>query len=222
MKRREALLHLLSLPFLASLRPGVARRNEDITAQCAASIAACWELSKSENKEDLIRAFAATREYITVFKEIVHDSPVHRKAAASLIGYSSLLRAILGWHLENLDRAAMYGREALLYSKMAENVSLQIAVHTQLSWIYYYNRQSRQTLQEIEEAAHLLETNDVPFTPRLQSSVESTLAIRQAMHGQSQQAISSLKQAHQDFYKPPKPGEEIAFTYADYDQPSLI
>jgi transcriptional regulator with XRE-family HTH domain len=157
--RREALLRLASLPFIASLRPGTSgtnRRTEDMIAQCSAGIAACWELSKSNHDSDLVQAFKAVTAYCGPLKEIVTDSTQHRNAAASLVGQSALLQTILGWHLENLDRAAAYGQEALLYSRAAEDIPLQIAAHTQLSWIYYYSRQRKKALHEIEEAATLL------------------------------------------------------------------
>jgi transcriptional regulator with XRE-family HTH domain/tetratricopeptide (TPR) repeat protein len=219
--RREALIRLTTLPFLASLRPGLTiRQAEDVVTQCSAGIAACWELSKSGKDEDLTHAFTIAAAYAETLKGIVHDSALQRKAAASLVGQCALLRAILGWHLETLDRATIHGKEALFYGETAEDIPLQITAHTQLSWIYHYGRNSKKALEEIEEAAHLLTISKFPLSPHLRSSVQTTLAIRQAVHGQTQQAISSLKQAHKDFFQQPEEG--IAFAYVDYEQPSLI
>src|SRR5260370_15740958 len=112
MTRREALRRLAAIPLvtmsLSGARPVLRGPIEDIMAQCAASIAACWELSKSKDDSDLPLAFKGASVYLPTLKSIVVESAKHRQAAASLVGQCELLRTLLGWHLQGLKEAAQY------------------------------------------------------------------------------------------------------------------
>lgn len=221
--RRDALRRLAALPFITlnlNSESFVIHAADHVLNQCAASIAACWQLSKSQNEEDLQDAFDGATAYMSVLKEVARDASGsgQRKMAASLVGQCGSLKTVLGWHLEGLREAAMYGREALGYSEGAEDIPLQTAIHTQLAWVYYYGRQYQQSLKEADAAAALLKKSDkLPHS--LHSSVHSTRAIRQALYNKDQDATASLRLAHKHF----NPGsEELRYIYVDHDQSSLI
>ncbi len=224
-KRREALQRLATWPFAGSLylstpEIDVRRPTDEIVAKCAASIAACWELSKSTDESDLAMAFQAVSAYIPSLNAIARDSSQYRHAATNLLAQCYLFKTVLGWHLESLDRATEYAQQAMQYGEETDDLPLQITIHTQLSWIYYYAKRQKRSLEEIQRAAYLLKHSSTPMPPGLQSSVQSTLAIRQAMHGQRQQALTSLRVAHERFFI--SNTADSRFIYVDYDRPSLV
>lgn len=221
--RRDALRRLATLPFIASFvdltEMNIRQSAEEVITTCSAGITACWELSKSAEEEDLILAYRTVSAYIPPLKAIVKNASTSLDAAKNLLAQSYHFKTVLGWHLESLDKAMEYAQQALVYSETTSDVPLQITIHTQLSWLYYYARKSKQSLDEIQIAAYLLKKSDNPLPPNLYSSVQSTLAIRQAMYGQRQQAITSLRFAHDQFFRA---SVDRAFVYVDYERPSLI
>jgi transcriptional regulator with XRE-family HTH domain len=223
--RREALRRLAIFPFATSLpvstvEIAMRRPVEEIITKCAAGIMACWELSKSTEKEDLVLAFHAASAYIAPLKDVIKNSSRYLEDAKNVLAQCYLFKMVLGWHMEGLEKAMEYARQAMVYSEETDDIALRATIHTQLSWLYYYtNKYSSKALDEIQNAAHLLKMSDKPLPPNLYSSVQSTLAIRQAMHGDRQQAITSLRLAHEHFFQPPV---DRKFIYIDYEQASLI
>ncbi|MGH2478527.1 MAG: hypothetical protein ACRDHW_02580 [Ktedonobacteraceae bacterium] len=75
--RREALRRLATLPLLTlklnPSQPVQHRPVEDILTQCAASIAACWELSKGNDEADLALAFKGVSAYVPTLKSLKKD-----------------------------------------------------------------------------------------------------------------------------------------------------
>jgi transcriptional regulator with XRE-family HTH domain/tetratricopeptide (TPR) repeat protein len=226
MSRRNALRRLATLP-LITFYPGTAelpvvRSSEEVLTQCAASIAACWQLSKGKDGADLELAFKGVSLYAPLLKDVVkHASKIQqRKEAASLAAQCDLLKMILGWHIEGLHALASYAREALLYSEEAGDIPLQIAGHVQVSWMYYYTCQYQQSLREADLAAHLLKTSVIPLPANLHSGVHSTRAIRQAMYNKDQEALTSLRLAHHHFAEVQPDTQQIV--YIDFFRSSLI
>jgi len=219
--RRLAMLPFATLDFNASAmhRGGL---SVHVLNQYAASIAACWQLSKSSDETDLDLAFTSTSDYIVQLEALVKDASwsQSRQAAASLVGQCFSLKTVLGWHREGLDRAMGYAHQAVLYSEQAKDLPLQISAHVQLAWVYYYARQYNLSLQTIELAAHLLKSSKVPLPPDLHGHVQSTLAIPQAIFGQRQQALTAVRLAHERFFAQPETDDK--FIYVDYSLPSLI
>ncbi len=132
--RREALCRLVSLSFIAPAIVAALKSEEtppatvcqDIMAQCAVSIAACWELRKSAEYSDLALAFEGVSTYLSILQRIVRDSSQHRQEAASLATQCLLLKAILGKHLEGTVQAIPYAQQALSYSKVTQDISLHL------------------------------------------------------------------------------------------------
>src|SRR5579885_850161 len=133
--RRDALIRLASLPFIASLRPGLSvQRPADVITQCAAGITACWHLSKSSHEEDLHRAFKAASAYIPTLKSIVEHSSQYRNDAAALVGQCLLLKTVLGWHFVGLKQAISYAQDAITYAQTAEDMILRMTAMEYLCW----------------------------------------------------------------------------------------
>lgn len=221
--RRDTLRRLVALPFatfgLSATSIPVPHAPDELLKQCASAITACWELSKSNSKRDIQIAFEGVSAYLPVLREIVKDSASYRKMAASLAAQCDLLKTILGWHRESIDRAMIYAREGVMYSKAADDLPLHIAILTQSSWLYYYARQDKKALEAVEQAASLLQSSACPLPVELKSSVQSALAIRRAKQGQQAQAMVSLHQFHESLSQERK---QNRFVYVDQDLPSLI
>ncbi len=99
---------------------------EDILAQCAAGIIACWHLRQGK---DLAFADDAVSKYIPTLKEIVKSAPApQQKAAAALLTQCFLLKTSLANHVGSIgnNAALHYARPAEDYGEVAENLSLQV------------------------------------------------------------------------------------------------
>jgi DNA-binding XRE family transcriptional regulator len=198
MNRREAVARLASMPFIASLRPGASKpRAEDVIMQCAASTAACWELSNSSHEEDLRRAFQTVSAFIPALKTIVEESSQYRKDAATLIGQCFLLKALLGWHLQDVRAAATYAREAIAYAKEAGDIALQVTAMKHLCWALYYDQRTIQAEQIFMQAKTLVENHQQALPPQLCSNVYSGYAVMQAQNGKK--ATATFDQATRYF-----------------------
>lgn len=223
MTRRDTLRRLVALPFatfgLSATSIPLPHAPDDLLKQCASGITACWELSKSSSKRDVQLAFEGASAYLPVLKEIVRDFAPRRKVAASLVAQCNLLKTILGYHRESLDRAIIYAREGMTYSETADDLPLRIAILTQSSWLYYYARQDKKALEAAEQATSLLKLSATPLPSELQSQVHSALAIYQAKYGQQQQALTTVRLSHEYFFKGLT---QERYIYADHGLPSLI
>lgn len=183
--RRDALIRLASLPFIASLRPGASvQQPEDVITQCAAGIAACWQLSKSSHEEDLHRAFKAASAYIPPLKSIVETASQSRKDAAALVGQCSLLKTVLGWHLVGLKQAISSAQDAITYAQVAGDMTLQVSAMDYLSWAYYYDQRSKLAAQTAAQAQASVRLHKAELPPILSSGVYSTYAVMQARNGE--------------------------------------
>lgn len=219
--RRQALLCLAGLPFIASLREttaNVARNPGEVITQCAASIASCWILSKSSYDEDLRQAFDTASAFLPVLKDIAQDLSHYHRDAATLIAQCSLLKTVMGWHLEGLKEAALYAQEAVTYAKKAGDANLQATALDFLAWIYYYGRRTKQA-EEANAQALLLLNGTPPLSPLLCSRIYGTRALILAKNGKDG-SIGMLDRANYHFFATSEDTAE--FVYLDYDKASLL
>jgi tetratricopeptide (TPR) repeat protein len=220
--RRDALRRLATLPLLTlklnASQPVLHSPVRDILTQCAASIGACWELSKGDDEADLTLAFKGVSAYMPTLKAIVKDSLQHHKEAASLAGQSSLLKTMLGWHLEGLNEAAVYAQDAVTYAREAEDGALLLSSLDYQAWLHYYSNRSKQAQSTIEQALPLLKEFKTPLPPRLLGGIYSTIALMRAKNGL--RAIVPLRQAAEAFFGAQE--EEHRFVYMDYTKGDLV
>lgn len=194
--RRTALAYLASLPFIASLgAPIPKQRIDDIIMQCNAGIAACWALSKSGDDADLALSMKGASEYARHLKPVVKEteSTPYCKVVAELVTQVEMLQTVLGWHRINPLVAMEHGNEAVKYSEIAGDVFLQLNALKLLTWACYYGRYHAEALQCMQKAALLAKQHRIP--PQAQSGLDGTLAIAQALNGQS--ATAALLHAEQ-------------------------
>lgn len=201
MTRRDALRRLASLPIewcgLSALFAVFKRSNEEILAQCAAGITACWYL---RDGTELTFVSDTISKYIPTLKEIAKSSPdAQQKAAADLLAQTLLLKAHLAKHITTNNDAIVYAQQAEKYSEKAENKLLQVlSVRMQTSSHYYANHWE-QALQTAEKAKYLLlqAAKEKDPLPRIvHSYIHAGLASCQAHNGQEQDALTSLGKAH--------------------------
>jgi DNA-binding XRE family transcriptional regulator len=197
--RREALRRLAGLSMMSLT--GMQQPTENILSQCAASIAACWELGRSKNAADLTFAFEGVSSYLPTLKTLVKHSSQYRKSAATLAAQAALLQVVLGWSLESLQAAMQYGRDAVLYSQESDDVVLQLSALKCLAWTYYYDpHRSKQALQTMDHAVSLLKQQRTNTPLYMHGNIYSTLALVQAKNAMPSDAAmrEAVKTTFQD------------------------
>jgi tetratricopeptide (TPR) repeat protein len=191
---------------------------EEVLMQCAASISACWELSKSNDGADLSVAFKSVSAYVPALKAIVKDSSRYQKEAANLVGQCSILKTILGWHLEGLSAALAYSQDAVTYAKEAGDTALLLSALDKQAWLYYYNNCSKQAYSTMNQTLPLLKESKEPLPSCLVGGIYSTLAVMQARNGQ--RSTVSLRQAAEAFFS--GQGEDQHFMPIDFTKGTLV
>lgn len=213
--RRLAMFTLLHLGITTDAQR-VPRRADEILDQCAASIAACWELSRSSEETDIELAFQGVGAYEPMLREIVKTaSPPQRKIAASLVSQCALLQEVLGWHFTGLKIATKHGQDAVLYSEISEDVSLRLSSLKCLAWTYYYDHRSTQALQSMEQARALFDEHKNVLPVYAHANIYSTLAVMQAKNGN--QADTTLRSAEKTAFR-----DEKHPVYVDAPVPAFI
>lgn len=204
MSRRDALRRIAALPIevcgLTSLAAVLKRPVEEILAQCATGVTACWYLRKGK---DLTFAFDITSKYVPTLKEIAKSaSTSQRKAAADLLTQCLLLQSVLAWNVKTTDDAIGYAQQAEFYSKIAEDTMLQIlALRTQAAAQSNANKWEH-ALQAGLKAKYLLETTQKTshIPQQVRSYVYAGVATFQAYNGAKEDALLSLEKAHIAFF----------------------
>jgi tetratricopeptide (TPR) repeat protein len=197
--RREALQRLAMLPLLLSMSGGRPRPMDDTLNQLAAGITSCEYLSRG-NYEDMSLALSMLSSYLPVLKTIASESSTYRKQATELIAQSYLIKHVLVLHVGNPGEATRDGKLAVTYSKESGDVLLQVTALRRLTWSYLQDKQPRQALKTIEQAAYLINKSQVSLAPQVCSGIYSTLAVIQAKNGLS--TTSALEQAQRFFFEP--------------------
>ncbi|HLZ62216.1 MAG TPA: helix-turn-helix transcriptional regulator [Ktedonosporobacter sp.] len=195
--RREALQRLAMFPMLFIAGGSTQRPIEETLHQCAAGITACRYLSKGKY-EEMALASSALSSYLPLLKTIIKESSVYRKEAANLAAQVYLLKQVLGLHLESPGVAKNYGKLAVTYSKESGDALLCLTGLRRLTWAYLQEKQPQQALQTIEQAALLIDHTRTPLSPRVSSSIYSTLAVIQVKNGVPAQ--SALHMAQEAFF----------------------
>jgi len=211
-ERRIALRFLARMPIqlygLTALGGVTNVAAEEMLPHCAAGLTACWQLS---NGIDLPLAQATLAAYLPTLTTIAKQSNKHQQAAAGLVAQGYLLKSMLGWHLESLEKAEWYSKQAMTFSNIANDPNLQATSLKQLGTVYYYSGKPKKALDVCKEATLYLKQAHVA----VQSFVYRELASYQAINGQKQDALLSLGRAHEAFYHP---SVHDGPAYAAYDE----
>ena len=228
--KNEALSRLATLPivtFNLDLSSGSPSPQviAEILTQCAASIAACWELSKSTEHSDLRLAFTCVSAYLPTLKAIVQDAALHRKHAASLVFQGLQLKARMAYHMEGPKQAAGYAEQAVTYAEESGNLLMQIVALRELASAYEWATDHRreQALHVTEKARYLIEHPSglkVPF--QVQSWVYSGLAKYQALNGKPQEVPILLEKALETFSASSNSENESIPGFVNHTQAHLL
>lgn len=222
--RRDALRRLALVPLqalgLGLLGPIASSwAPEDILTHCAAGITACEHLAKGVH-EDMALASYALSAYLPTLKTIVKQSSVHRKQAAGLAAQALHTQATLSVHTQGPGYATSYAEQGIIYSKESGDLLSQLSLLKNTAWVYSCDRQSRKAAEKVVEAQHLLEQASVPIPILIQSCVYSTVAKNLSLHGQKDEALNALRQAHDTFSA--SSNDDKNFSYMDADLPHLF
>ncbi len=139
-----------------------------------------------------------------------------QKTAAYLASQGCLLHGFIELHRLQFQRRIFSCKEAVKYGKVSGNTTLVVKALTQLGNACYDQGQYREMLLAYQEAKSLMEA-----VPRaLQSKVLMGLGHAYAQHGQAQEALDAISEAHAIF---PEEIEDVpAFLSADDGTFSLI
>ncbi len=222
--RREALYSLATLPMITL---GLSLSGKTLSptqygsalAHCAASLEACFELSKSNEVDDLIMAFQSVSKYLSMLETIVQTSSQHRKDALHLAVQYALLKTILGRHCAGPTEAIQYAKNAVVLSKETEDISLQLSAYSKLAGTYFFDKKyvlAEKTAQEAEFLLHQYSrrSNASPLHACIYGGTYSTLALMQAKNGKPSD-IALGKAVETD------PGNEN-FAFMDFKRSSLL
>jgi len=221
--RRDALKFLALVPvdlLGLSERSVVIRGSyEEILKHCTAGLVACRYLSHSG---ELAFAYRTVSKYIPTLKAIVRVADSQQRIdAADLLAQCFILRSGLAKHV-NLPgindalrhaNAINYAQQAEQYANLAHDPFLQIIALRRLAVMFCNADQWQEALHVTEKAKELIlqtqrssvsrhEKKIPPMPGRAQSYVYSGLAVYQAHQGYEDDALLSLKRAHQTFFQP--------------------
>ncbi len=222
--RRDALRRLALVPLqalgLGFLGP-IARAwtSEDILTHCAAGITACEYLAKGVH-EDMALASYALSSYLPTLKAIVKQSSVHRKQAMQLVAQALNTLSTLITHREGPKSGAVYAEQGIMYSRESGDLLAQLSLLKEAAWVYACDKQSKKAAEKVLEARQLLEQASVPVPMLMQSCVYSTVAKNLSLHGQKDEALNALRQAHDTFSA--ASNDDKNFSYMDADLPHLF
>jgi transcriptional regulator with XRE-family HTH domain/tetratricopeptide (TPR) repeat protein len=193
--RREALWGLATLPafslglHMPGKRVPTARYGQAI-AECAASLEACWELSRSGEASERTTAFECAVMYLPVLTTIAQHSSKYRQQALDLATSYTLSKAYVARHNMNLTAAIEYGKEAVALSQESGNVWLQVSAYLALADSYFYDKKYAFALASAQAGeACLLRYQQLShmelLPPGMEGRTYATLALMQARNGQS-------------------------------------
>jgi tetratricopeptide (TPR) repeat protein len=167
---------------------------EDVLAQCAAGITACWYFRKGK---ELFLANDALKVYIPALKTIMDTANDQRKSdIAALLVQCYLLKGTLARHMEGCEQSMTYLKQADEYSKVARNTTLDILTARTIAAAYDYIGQPGLALRYAEKAKSLI-TRETPL--QLQSFVFAGLATYYAENNHTHEARASLGMAYKTF-----------------------
>jgi DNA-binding XRE family transcriptional regulator len=187
--RRQAVLSLATLPFAPPLnlekRDRVSTSDYELfVKECGASLAACEELVKSSNPDDLWLAFRCVCRYLVELEIISRSSSRYRTQALELAAHCAILKALLGWNCTGNASALIFAQDAMRISRDSGNICLQLSASAKLAWAYLWGDERELALETASDARNLLEKyKERRFPICIRGGTWSTLSIMQARNG---------------------------------------
>ena len=213
LSRRQALIAIAYLPLSLLIRfqqdhlPSTV--VEEILPRCAASITACWHLSRGSEVAMIQQALSS---YFPFIEMLAQTSSPYQHTAAALAAQSSMLRGIVALHHLDLQSREKYARQALHYSRVAQERNLEAAALMYLGYSDGYARQPERAMITFENALSLSEAPSL-LSPLLLSDIYIGLAEAHAQCQQEELAAKAMTLAQHSF--PLYPELDPGFLYAD-------
>ena len=143
---------------------------------------------------------------------IANQASSYQKIAANQAAQCYRLQAILGYHLESLIVAENHAKNAVTFSRLADDPNLLVTSLVLHALIHHYMGRPAKGLEKCEEANLYLDQT----TYAVRSYLYRTQAVCQAQLDQENEALTSLHLAYDNFFK--HPASEKPFVHAAHDQ----
>jgi transcriptional regulator with XRE-family HTH domain len=189
MTRRQAVISLATFPFAPPLnlekRERVSTSDYELfVKECGASLAACEELAKSSDPDDLWLAFRCVCRYLVELEAIGNSASRYRTQALELAAHCALLKTLLGWHCKGNASALIFAQDAIRIARDSGHICLQLSASSKLAWAYLLVDERELALETASEARNLLEKHrEQRFPICIRGGTWSTLSVMQARNG---------------------------------------
>ncbi len=214
LSRRDALVMIAGLPLSLLLKvqqePMIAPFADDFLTQCAASITACWHLMRGSQLSVVEEVLSS---YLPMLTHLAQQPSWYQKTAASFATQGYRLNGILALHRNNFRVRDVCFQQAVQYSEIAENPSLQVSALISLA---YHNQDPWKATQIYQRG--LIHKNEI--SSLLLSRLYVELAVVYAQQAQEQEALRYMSLA-QEVY-PEHPEADPSFLYAEFSLSSMV
>jgi transcriptional regulator with XRE-family HTH domain len=186
--RRQAVISLATFPFVPPInlkkRERVASSHYELFLQeCGASLAACEDLGKSSDPDDLAIAFRCVCRYLVELQVISNTSPHYRIRALELAAHCAILKTMLGWGCAGNAATIHFAEDAVSLSREFGDVRLLLSAYSKRAWAYLEVDQRGLALDTARIARDLLKEQKERLPICIQGGTWSNLAVMEARNG---------------------------------------
>jgi len=211
--RRQLLITLLALPMtlaptlrlLDSSKPAV---EKELLARYAASTTAAWHLT---NRSEFAVVEEQVSRHLLGLAAMARRPSSNQAAAARLASQAYRILGIAALHRLRIDVKDHYARQALLYARIADDPHLQAAALMSLAdtALLYSNDPASASDSYLKVRQH-----ERHLSPLMRSRVHAADALKLAMEGQEDEALSELELAENAY--PDQPDEYPDHIYGQF------
>src|SRR5579883_2853917 len=196
---------------ISSASPGSHNETLDRFEQL---ITHCWQLSRGK-QEEMALAKTITATSLPTLTTFARQSSPEQRQAADLAAQWYRLYALLEYHTESLYLAENHAKDAVTYSKIAENPDLIVAALGHYALVLYYENRPLQALEKCLEAEQYIDK----ATYAIQSYLYRRKAACLAQLHQEKQALATLELAFETYHR--HPTNEVPLSYAERNELEL-
>lgn len=217
LSRRNILAMMLGLPLSllpSTLSEGISiPMTEEVLSACSMATSVCWNLMNVREFGEVASILAI---YLPALEMAAQKYSRYQERAADITSQCYRLKGILALHFINLKAREAYCEQAKYYSRIARNVSLEVAALTSLASTFYYHKEPIKAAYSYREAL----SHQKEITPLQLARLHAELAVVSAQLGQEQEALSYQSIAHRIY--PEHPEQDLSFFYAEFSPASAI
>ncbi len=217
LSRRDALVIIAGLPLALLVKkpsePMAPVFAEELLAQSAASMTACWHLMRGNQLSVVEEVLHA---YLPTLETLAQQPTKYQKQASHLVAQGYRINGILALHRNNLREREAYCQQAVRFGELAGDASLLVSAYISLASTFYYGQDPVKATQTYQQA--LIHQGNIP--PLLLARVYVELAVVYAQQRQEQEALRYLHLAQEGY--PEYPESDPSFLYAEFSPSSMI